>query len=939
MQKPTDLDLIITKPVSMLNQAANINFKEFFASLGKMTLSGATLNAPGAFEHAIDALKELGLQDKPEHVGWILISQALTKALTDQVEESKDLFRQTPTDAELEDLAERVEYTLNAIEVSIAPDIFSRPQDIAFLDDFKSALDFWLKQLGYSDSDQTNFHSRLKRRFAFALNSIWLEKPEDYKILESALQTPFTKATLEQRGWLKYNSSLCELANERVFNESFSLRQVYIRLNAYYEETRFVEDKDTEVVVKVAFDLHTSIQEWVNNFDKDNAIKLISGGPGSGKSSFSRILAAELAEKGDTPILFIQLQHFDPSKDLVQAIGDFVALNEFLTANPYHSETRQKRLLLIFDGLDELSMRGKSASEAAQEFVDEVIRTLDRSNSNANIKHQAIITGRELAIQSNRQRLRKPQQVFHMLPYFLSEREQVTYEDKKSVLSLDLRDNWWKMYGAATGHDHQAIPDTLRTPKLKPISREPLLNYLLALSYERKTILFDQDTTLNVIYEDLLRAVYERQWDHGGKHEATKHVSGNEFFRILEEIALAVWHGNGRTASKSEIYERCEQSNLIRYLDRFSEGAEKGVVRLLTAFYFREFCTKSNGDQVFEFTHKSFGEFLAAKRIVRTIGDIQEEVDRHHDNPDKGWNCRKALKVWTSICGKTQMNRSLFQFIRDEIVSQNPINIGKWQATFADMLGSAVRDGMPMEKIGVDSFSEMLKQSRNAEEGLLAVHSSCYRKTRIVISINWGDHMAFGTWWKRIVGQRYFFITPLAINLLDGLNLKECTLYKVDFSSSTPAEYIIPSPFVKYQNLIQHRLNSNILHLQNARLQGANLSSADLREANFTGADLRLANLEGCEMQQANLQAAELQGANMQDADLEEANLQGANLHGANLKGANLKGANLKEAKLQLSNLDGACLQGVNLQGARLLGSNYSDIDRSGTDLRNTKSV
>ena len=61
--------------------------------------------------------------------------------------------------------------------------------------------------------------------------------------------------------------------------------------------------------------------------------------------------------------------------------------------------------------------------------------------------------------------------------------------------------------------------------------------------------------------------------------------------RILEEIALTCWHGDGRTTTVAEIEAQCKSSRLTRTLQRFQENfqQESGgcITRLLTAFYFR----------------------------------------------------------------------------------------------------------------------------------------------------------------------------------------------------------------------------------------------------------------------------------------------------------------------------------------------------------------
>lgn len=147
------------------------------------------------------------------------------------------------------------------------------------------------------------------------------------------------------------------------------------------------------------------------------------------------------------------------------------------------------------------------------------------------------------------------------------------------------------------------------------INTQPLLNYLLALSFTRKKIDFTKGINLNLIYEDLVAAVHQRGYETH-PHPTIRHMSLNDFGRVLEEIGLASWHGDGRTTTVSEIKEHCIASGLESMLDKFQEGVEEGVTRLLAAF-FRKFGQRSSGDSTFVFTHKSFGEYLTSRRIVR----------------------------------------------------------------------------------------------------------------------------------------------------------------------------------------------------------------------------------------------------------------------------------------------------------------------------------
>src|SRR4028119_960851 len=113
-----------------------------------------------------------------------------------------------------------------------------------------------------------------------------------------------------------------------MFLEAFSLKQVYVPLRAYYErEVELQPEQKLERGIAegtryqgVVVDLNSELEAWLHEAKPDDAIRLISGGPGSGKSSFAKIFAAQQAEKGEIPVLLIPLHLFTPSDDLVKAV-------------------------------------------------------------------------------------------------------------------------------------------------------------------------------------------------------------------------------------------------------------------------------------------------------------------------------------------------------------------------------------------------------------------------------------------------------------------------------------------------------------------------------------------------------------------------------------------------------------------------------------------
>jgi hypothetical protein len=75
-----------------------------------------------------------------------------------------------------------------------------------------------------------------------------------------------------------------------------------------------------------------------------------------------------------------EVHQFNASDGLTTAVEQFVTDERYLTGSPLSGSAGQDRLLIIFDGLDELSMQGKAAAETANHFVGEIITKIDKFN-------------------------------------------------------------------------------------------------------------------------------------------------------------------------------------------------------------------------------------------------------------------------------------------------------------------------------------------------------------------------------------------------------------------------------------------------------------------------------------------------------------------------------------------------------------------------------
>jgi len=910
----------INQPVPVLQKSVTLNFKDFSKALGKVGIDVAFGKWDSIGGDGIDALAALGLSAGVAETAWLLVYRSLLQAMKTLVDEKTEL---ESSKFNFKLLQEQINVALKNSSLSINNDFFEHPEKASVIEIIQPPFAKWLQSSGLSEVEASAISHRLPIYFALALQDEWGKHSKEYGALKEKLDTPFTKADERARGWLRYLTWLQKQVEEPMFLEAFSLKQVFVPLRAYYErkvenqkdddlEGRSVGSKQCQ---KVVVDLETELENWLSKPKKEDAIRLISGGPGSGKSSLTKMFASKLAEQGSIKVLFIPLHHFEPSDDLIDAVGKFVNLDGFLPHNPLDTDHREDRLLIIFDGLDELAMQGKIAEKTAQDFVREVQRKVDRFNQQKACL-QVLISGRELVVQANETAFRKEGQILYVLPYFLSEDERKRYIDTEKRLEQDQRQLWWQRYGKASGRGYAGLPPELEQGNLTEITAQPLLNYLVALSLQRGELKFSEETNLNAVYADLLKAIHERGWA-GYQHAAIQGIEEKDFVRVLEEIALASWHGNGRTTTVKDIEKHCDNSGLKSLLTRFQTGFQEdsktSVTRLLTAFYFRQSGHDHSGENTFEFTHKSFGEYLTAKRIVREVKLIDKKLADRKNDPDEGWDERQALHRWALLCGASAMDEYLFNFVMDEVrlqMLQDPSEVAKWQKTFCELIGFMMKHGMPMERLSPrPDFQEENRQACNAEDSLLAVLGSFQHRTKTVSEIQFPSKQAFGALLARLQGQRIGDSVPISFYCLSYLNLSGCILLVRDFVNG----------------------NFSGSDLRHSEFDLACFYAANFRETNLEGADLYKAILRDANLRQANLRQANLREANLIEANLREANLEGAHLKGANLKGANLKGANLKGANLEGANLEGANFEGANLNGADLRGANLE-----GANLRKT---
>ena len=501
----SDSEIALSKPSAFRLRPVKVDAKELFKAIGKGLLDGALGKWDSVGTNVIEAAASLGLAKTPEEIAWMLVYRSLMQATLDLMTSNRELLLEcSESTKDLSEWSDYLDEALEKTDLKIGADFFRLPGQLPIVEELKAPLSRWLQAFGLSATQAKNMSMRLPAYFAVALHKEWLKNAAVYERLEQESNSPFTGAMKRELGWQYYRAWLQKQVEEPMFLEAFGLKQVYVPLNCFYfkkAEERQERDLDyrgnRQKTPRIVGKLGQALQVWLERADREDAIRVICGGPGCGKSSFTKIWTAQLAESAEIPVLFIPLYQFDPELDLVEAIGRFITndLNDVLPPNPLNPQNRQKRLLIIFDGLDELAMQGKVGSEVAQRFVREVQKHVDRFNQRE-LKLQVLLSGRDIVVQSSE--FRKEGQILHILPYLTSKIDDDV--DPGNLLDIDLRNQWWQNYGVITGRDYSELPTALAQKNLVEITAQPLLNYLVALSYGRDKLNISETSNLGLTH-------------------------------------------------------------------------------------------------------------------------------------------------------------------------------------------------------------------------------------------------------------------------------------------------------------------------------------------------------------------------------------------------------------------------------------------------------
>ena len=298
------MDHQITPPPRLLFKPVKIQWKDLFKSIPELALSFGTSNWPAAIKALWTTSASWSFdKSKPNEVAWLWISRSLARAVAALIAELPKAHRERcPTN--INEISETLAATLQGEEISLEREVFYNPKKAPFLRIFQGPLSQWLQKFGLDAAAAATIAGRLPGYFAVALDREWLERPDEYRSVKDALDGPASAAAQLEGAWRAHFGRLQKEIDKPVFDEPFGLDQIYVWPRAYYEE-KLPPDHDKPDykdfrrarTKRRAFWLKDELLKWLETDNPKDALRVISGGPGSGKSSFTKMLAAELAKQ------------------------------------------------------------------------------------------------------------------------------------------------------------------------------------------------------------------------------------------------------------------------------------------------------------------------------------------------------------------------------------------------------------------------------------------------------------------------------------------------------------------------------------------------------------------------------------------------------------------------------------------------------------------
>ncbi|MEQ8380609.1 pentapeptide repeat-containing protein [Parvibaculum sp.] len=818
-------------------------------------------------------------------------------------------------------------------EIFLEQEHLVHPATFLLFEDAAEQIRHDLRKLG-SEESEADAKVRFQEYIVEGAFRVLSRKPTYFSPLTDFLLSSIEAASARTRSWKKYRARLIsQFEDEPLFGEDakggVTTAQVYQDLRAWWEEEReegLFDGTSASVPSHERLKrkchvvmLGEEIRRWLEASDKDDVVRLVSGGPGSGKSTFAKQLAANLAHQPRWRVILVPLQRLRGGGSLANRIDTYFRTQR---DEPFDVDTApigtigrdgHKDWIIIFDGLDELAKEGSGSESAAQDFASVFQDMRYAIGDSACVRF--VILGRAPSMQDARRRLNlhgyKTLHVADMIPFSSStspygERE---FADPYNLCDLDQRDEFWAKWATAKGISVNP-PAGMKAEALRDLTKEPLLAYLLIMSEFIGDRWEQAAANRNYIY----KAIFEKIWDRERSKPSRVHlneIGKGGFDALMQALGLAAWRGGGRTGDEATFSLMCESFVRPDLLEKARRLGVADLDNVALLFYTQK---DEHGGRGYEFLHKSFGEYLTSCALL----SASKRWGRQVAEPQSDFSENEFLRRWLRLTGPTPMTGDILRFLRNEARLEafeegqpTPWEIARvWVHQLEPIVNAAILHGIPAHEQAVH-WRTAETQARNSEEALLTLLDSCARAA-FPSELRWKAE-SDGGWSPGPVdvealrssgfnlGAVLHRLQGLPFSMADGAPFRIDPDFREHYLSSTCLSRL------KLDGIQMNGLRHEVLDMEGASLQNASFYGATFFMPNFEGADLRGAELSGAYIFQARFRGADLRGASLNHSKIEEGDFREANLEGVSTKRADLvemilDGANLRRTTIRRQN-------------------------------------
>jgi hypothetical protein len=470
----------------------------------------------------------------------------------------------------------------------------------------------------------------------------------------------------------------------------------------------------------------------------------VMGGPGTGKTSLMEVFGSEIAQTEAINFILVPAKKLNPNRSILTEVQNY--LKDLGHESLADVITSTKDVIIAIDGFDELAHATLSTLETFFRQAQDLVR--ERSASRLRI----IMSGRPTLFSTNDVSIPSGS---HIVTIHHFDPDRVKEWSSK-----------WRI--ATNGTFEGSVYLSSSSEDLRELATQPMLLYLLAKMHEENegipTNIIEEGGVRYKIYCKILDWVCRRQEDKKVPTPLTASLR-----RFLQVAGLATHQSGQRTL---------HWSNFIRALERSGLADDASKINAKVHSTILSFAFTSLEERSWEFTHKSFGEALAAEAIGRVLEDISEP-----GRDGERWKIplQVASKLWVETFGPYHLSKDILDFYDGwlfahvNIISSNLIprmievfnhllahassdviaNIGKeYEKSIVIVTGNAVRCWFNLTNMAL-SHSVRLEGEASLTNYMSSIQFDKYRTgvylTQIVSPISVGEGTSLFSLTSRLV--------------------------------------------------------------------------------------------------------------------------------------------------------------------------------------------